>query len=514
MNKAVFSFLIFTVFTIISQISYGQTKHIEYRYETSIKNRVDDKLSVRLKITGFSEDTLTYCFPKIVPGIYGAMNFGQYISSFEVCDKKGKKLKTEQTNLNSWKIYDAKRIASVSYQVDDAWEAFDEKMEYGFYRSAASSFSDSSLVITPNSLFGYFRGHINHPVKVSIQKGINLYPATSLKKTIKPNQDLFTADNYHQLVDNPILYSIPDTTMIYLPGISVEVACYSTSGKRISKDIAEYIRPLLIGQTKYLNNKLPVDRYTFLIYHSLAKNSNHLIGDGLEHSNSTLILLYMPLDIQTIKQNVYGIASHEFFHTLMPLGLHSHEIENYDYNDPKFSKHLWLYEGMTEYFTMHMPVKTGLKTEKEFLNAVAEKMAAMEEFNPNLAITDLSLHPMEMQDEYYNVYLKGALINLCMDIKLRELSGGKYGVKDLVLQLTERYGQGKPFEDNKLFAEIVSMTGYKELEAFIVKYIEGTEVLPLEEMLLKVGLKLEKGQILEIKNSSPEQQKLRADWLR
>ncbi|WP_300665261.1 hypothetical protein [Fluviicola sp.] len=514
MNRTALLLLIFAVLAGISKPVYGQTKQMEYRYETSIKNRPDDKLSVRLKISGFSEDTLTYCFPKIVPGIYGAMNFGQYISSFEVFDKKGKKLRVEQSDLNSWKIYDAKQIASLSYRVDDAWEAFDEKMESGFYRSAASSFSDSSLVITPNSLFGYFRGHINHPVKVSIQKGLHLYPATSLKKTIKPDQDLFTADNYHQLVDNPILYAIPDTTMIHLPGISVEVACYSTSGKRISKDIAEYIRPLLIAQTKYLNNKLPVDHYTFIIYHNLAKNSNHLIGDGLEHSNSTLILLYMPLDLETIKQNVYGIASHEFFHTLMPLGLHSREIENYDYNDPKFSKHLWLYEGMTEYFMMHMPVKTGLKTEKEFLNTVEEKMMTMKEFNPNLALTELSLHPMEMQDEYYNVYLKGALINLCLDIKLRECSGGKYGVKDLVLQLTERYGQGKPFEDDKLFSEIVSMTGYKELELFITNYIEGTEALPLEEMLLKAGFKVENGQITEVENSTPEQQKLRADWLR
>ncbi|MNE29411.1 hypothetical protein D3C80_1228920 [compost metagenome] len=121
---------------------------------------------------------------------------------------------------------------------------------------------------------------------------------------------------------------------------------------------------------------------------------------------------------------------------------------------------------------------------------------------------------MEMQNEYYNVYLKGALINLCLDIKLRELSGGKYGVKDLVLQLTDRYGQGKPFEDDKLFAEIVSMTGFKELEAFIAKYIEGTEALPLEELLLKAGLKVVNGRISEVENSTPEQQKLRADWLR
>ncbi|MNK00312.1 M61 glycyl aminopeptidase [compost metagenome] len=510
MKRITLIILLFMLFAGISQRVYAQ---ISYRYETSLKDRKDDKLTVRLKISGFSEDTLTYCFPKIIPGIYGAMNFGQYISSFEVVDAKGKKLKTEKTDVNSWKIYQAKRIAAVSYRVDDAWEAFDEKMEHGFYRSAASSFSDSSFVITPNSLFGYFRGHIDHPVEVTIRKGMNLYPATSLKKTVKPTLDFFTAENYHQLVDNPILYAFPDTAMIHLPGISVEVACYSTSKKSISKDIAEYIRPLLINQAKYLNNQLPVDRYTFLIYHSLAPNKTHLIGDGLEHSNSTLILLYMPLDIPTIRQNIYGIASHEFFHTLMPLGLHSHEIEHYDYNEPKFSKHLWLYEGMTEYFTMHMPVKTGLHTEKEFLKAVEEKIAVMKRFNADLAITDLSLNPMEMQEEYYNVYLKGALINLCLDIKLRELSGGKYGTKDLVLQLTERYGKGKSFEDDQLFSDIVQITGFKELEPFIKDYIEGTKPLPLKELLLKAGLKLEEGKISEVEDATAEQLKLRGEWL-
>ncbi len=506
MKKYILLLLIFAAF------NHKISAQIVYRYETNLKALSNDKLAVNLKISGFSEDTLTYCFPKIIPGIYGAMNFGQYISAFEVFDKKGKKLKTERKDQNSWKVYNASAIAGLSYLVDDAWETFGYKTGRGFYRSAASSFSDSSFVLTPNSLFGYFRGHTEHPIEVSVRKGINLYPATSLKKTQKLNQDLFFAKNYHQLVDNPIIYALPDTTLIKLPGISVEVACYSTSGKAISKDIAEYIRPLLISQSKYLNNKLPVDHYTFLIYHNLAPDNSHLVGDGLEHSNSTLILLYMPLDIETIRQNIYGIASHEFFHTLMPLGLHSEEIENYDYNEPKFSKHLWLYEGMTEYFTMHMPVKTGLTTEKEFFKTVEGKIADMHEFKVDLPMTDLSLHPMEMQDQYYNVYLKGALINQCLDLKLRELSGGEYGVKDLVLDLMAHY-RGKPFEDDKLFSEMVIVSGFPELKEFTEKYILGTEPLPLEDYLLKAGLKLENGKISDIPNPSPEQQKLRKDWL-
>ena len=173
---------------------------------------------------------------------------------------------------------------------------------------------------------------------------------------------------------------------------------------------------------------------------------------------------------------------------------------------------LWLYEGMTEYFTMHMPVKTGLHTEREFFKEVEEKINYMNRFNPDLSMTDLSLHPMEQQDQYYNVYLKGALINLCLDLKLCELSGGEYGAKDLVLDLMAHY-RGKPFEDNKLFSEMAIVSGFPELKEFAEKYIQGTEALPLEDFLLMAGLKLVDGKISDVPNPTPEQQKIRKFWL-
>jgi predicted metalloprotease with PDZ domain len=44
------------------------------------------------------------------------------------------------------------------------------------------------------------------------------------------------------------------------------------------------------------------------------------------------------------------VVSHEFFHIVTPLSIHSKEIQDFDYNDPKMSEHLWMYEGVTEYF--------------------------------------------------------------------------------------------------------------------------------------------------------------------
>ena len=37
-----------------------------------------------------------FIIPKLVPGFYQAMNFGQYVSDFTATDKNGKKIVTER----------------------------------------------------------------------------------------------------------------------------------------------------------------------------------------------------------------------------------------------------------------------------------------------------------------------------------------------------------------------------------------------------------------------------------
>ena len=216
-----------------------------------------------------------------------------------------------------------------------------------------------------------------------------------------------------------------------------------------------------------------------------------------------------------MKSNIFNLASHEFFHTQIPLGLHSYEIANFDFNHPKFSKHLWLYEGMTEYFTIHMPVKQNMETLEQFIHVVESKISGMKKFNNKISFTELSRNVLEMPDEYMNVYYKGPLINLCLDIELRDLSHGAYGVQNLVSDLMNKYGKDKPFNDDDLFKDIYEITGYSEIKSFIKNYIDGAQELPLKEELKKVGFDLnnETGKISEIIPLSEDQHFLRRQWI-
>src|SRR5690606_26700770 len=169
--------------------------------------------------------------------------------------------------------------------------------------------------------------------------------------------------------------------------------------------------------------KLPVDKYAFIIY--LYEGVSGSGGSGaLEHSYSSFY--YLPeMDPARLSGFLVDVAAHEFFHIVTPLNIHSEEIGNFDYINPKMSKHLWLYEGVTEYFANHVQVYQNMITPEAYFDVLMDKMATAEGFKDDLPFTKMSLGALDAhQDQYMNVYNKGALIGLCLDILIREQTSG------------------------------------------------------------------------------------------
>ena len=53
------------------------------------------------------------------------------------------------------------------------------------------------------------------------------------------------------------------------------------------------------------------------------------------------------------------------------------KLEDYfDFNDPEMSQHLWMYEGVTEYFASLVQVQYGLISLDEFIQTLREKMSS------------------------------------------------------------------------------------------------------------------------------------------
>ena len=95
---------------------------------------------------------------------------------------------------------------------------------------------------------------------------------------------------------------------------------------------------------------------------------------------------------------------------------------------------------------------------------------------------------MSLYNEFINFYTRGAVTAAMLDIKLLDLSNGKRGLRELLLELLDKYGKDKPFPEDEFFEVVVEMT-YPEIEQFINNYIKGTETLPYIEYMEKLGYK-------------------------
>jgi predicted metalloprotease with PDZ domain len=461
-------------------------QNANYQFVVDLNNVVKDKLEVVLYTPKITQNEIVYNIPKTVPGTYSNDDYGRYVSDFKAFDKKGKKLKVTKVNVNSYKIAKASKLVKLSYLVDDSWDSPEIKGVHIFEPTGTNIQKDTCYVINNHGFFGYFSDMKNVVYDITFKKPAGFYGSTSMKATASTStEDFFKMPSYQLLVDAPILYSKPDTSILNIGGAEILVSVVSPEKKANSKEIAANIKTLLEAQKDYLGGKFPVDKYAFLIVMAdVAPGSSY---GALEHSYSSFY--YLPeATSEELAQTIKDVASHEFFHIVTPLSIHAEQIGNFDYNNPKMSKHLWMYEGLTEYAAGHMQIKHGLIEMPLYLSMLREKIGYMKSQKDNLPFTEMSAEVLDKyKDQYQNVYNKGALIGLCLDIKLRQLSGGNYGTQNLMRDLAKTYGKDASFKDDELFDKITSLT-YPEIREFFKLYVEGTSPLPLTDVFKSVGI--------------------------
>lgn len=457
-------------------------------------NIQDDKVSVSVDPGTFAKDTTTFFIPKTVPGTYEINNYGQFVENVKAFDYDGEELKVSKLNENAWQIINATQLDKVTYWVNDT---YDIEGDGGVFSPAGTNIeAGENFMLNLHGVVGYFKGMTEQPYKLMIKHPKDLIASTSLteipseEKSTDVATDIFTVPRYFQVTDHPIMYATPDTTSFELQGMQVLLSVYSPNDVYTTEDISESIKEMVVAQKTFLGDINSTDKYAIILYLADMKTPDARGFGALEHHTSTTVVLPEMMPLPRLKETMTDVVSHEFFHTLTPLSVHSKEIHYFDYNDPKMSKHLWMYEGVTEYFANLFQVNQGLIENVEFYDRMMGKIKTSRRFDDTMPMTELSENVLqdEYHKSYYNVYQKGALIGMALDIRLRELSHGETGILNMMKKLSDKYGKNQPFNDDELFNDIVEMT-YPKIETFLTTYISGTTPIPYEEFFAKVGLK-------------------------
>ncbi len=463
-------------------------------FSIDLRNVNDDQISVSVipSVQLPNRDTVVFIMPAIVPGTYARYDFGRFITDFHAFCADGSEMETIRKSINEFAIVQtaAQRIHSLKYRLKDS---FDDTTKPVIFQPCGTSFQqDTNFLLNFPGVCGYFDGLKLSPIVLTIDKPEFLYAATSLHSQARnAERDIFTAETYDELVDNPIMYSRADTTSYREGNAIISIAVYSMSGKVKATQVAEYIKPLTDAVHQLLG-EMPVEHYSFIMYFANPFRGDIVhsaMGTGaLEHSYCSVYFLTEMDNSPALASMIQHTGSHEFLHILVPLHLHSREIDDFDFRTPKMSEHLWLYEGATEYFSHLALLKSGLISLDEFRSRMKQKisMSALMSKKP-FSLTEFSRNILLEQNQqlYPIIYEKGALSAFILDILLNETTRGKMSLLSLVQNLSAEYGPNKPFDDDKLFDIIGKVS--QPAEQYLLHYVDSARELPIEEYFSKIG---------------------------
>nr|WP_299387087.1 peptidase M61 [Allomuricauda sp.] len=470
-------------------------------------NLQDDKVEVTINPGRFIQDTVVYRLPRVVQGTYAVSDFGKYIEGLKGLDYDGNVITASKQDTNTWIFPNAQNLDKISYWVNDT---FDQEVQGGIgeevpFSPSGTNIEPKQVMLNLHGFVGYFDALKRNAYQIGITAPDTFnYTSplqeisTSISEDGKTKTSVFFANRYFDVTDNPMMYGETEVEEFMVGDIKIVLSVFSPNGVHSAKEIKETVHKMMLAQKEYLGDLDSTPRYDVLLYLSDTEKEESPKGFGaLEHHTSTVVVLPENMQAEALAESMIDVVAHEFFHIVTPLSVHSEDVHYFDYNEPTFSKHLWLYEGVTEYFAQHFQVYENLIDEAEYFSRTTQKInGSRSNYDDSMSFTQMSENILESpyKENYANVYLKGALIGMCVDILMRENSNGQRSLRSLMAELSAKYGKNRPFTDDNLIAEITEMT-YPAVGEFLNTHVVGETPIDYDAFFEKVGLHFQEAEV-------------------
>nr|WP_321243212.1 peptidase M61 [uncultured Psychroserpens sp.] len=466
----------------------------------------EDKAPVTINPGRFVEETVTYRLPKVVQGTYSISDFGKYVDDFKALNYKGEAMPVTRVDDNTWTISNATNLDKIEYMVNDTYDQEGATGGIG----GEIPFSPSGTNIEPNNyvlnlygFIGYFDSLKNSQYTLDVTAPASFVRTSALQNTnTKSSSDgtqittSYLAPRYFDIADNPMMYGKLDVEEFMVGDIKIVLSVYSPNTVHTAASLKETVFKMMEAQKSYLGDVNATPRYDIYLYLSDGSPEAPKGFGALEHHTSTVVVLPEQSTKERLAASMVDVVAHEFFHIVTPLSVHSEDVHYFDYYEPTFSKHLWMYEGVTEYFAQHFQVYEGLVDADAYYNTMYTKIRRSKTMDDSMSFTVMSENVIDepYKANYGNVYQKGALIGMCIDILMREESNGNRSMLSLMKELSAKYGKEKPFVDDNLIAEITAMT-YPSVGEFLNTHVVGTTPINYNAFFEKVGLEIGEARI-------------------
>jgi predicted metalloprotease with PDZ domain len=250
-----------------------------------------------------------------------------------------------------------------------------------------------------------------------------------------------------------------------------------------------------VEQSSQLIGDIPYKHYTFLA-----------IGPGrggIEHLNSTTISFEgESLSTEDGRLRMLSFIAHEYFHHYNVKRIRPIELGPFDYDKGSKTNSLWVSEGLTVYYESIVLNRAGLMSRERVLDAFKSSIVSFES-QPGKLFQSLAQASAETwsdgpfgrtEDEFnktISYYAKGPVVGLLLDFRIRQQTGNKKSLDDVMRALYYTYykKENRGFTEEELKATIEKVAG-KKMDDFFA-YIYSTKKLDYKEYLSYAGLDID-----------------------
>ena len=463
--------LILSVNTIISQ---------EITYDLSMKKPQNHLFNVALTLKNFKESTLLLKLPTWSPGSYLIREFSKNIDLVIAKDENGSLLKVNKKAKNAWEVVKGKaKEVHVYYDV------------YAFELSVRTSFLDLTHgFVSGSGVFMYVENQLNKKGKLTIHPYEDFKVISTALPTSK-ELNTYEFENYDQLVDCPIEIGNQTVFNFQAANVNHTVAIYGEGNydvEVLKKDMAKIVKAAtdVFGQN-------PNKNYTFIV-HNVVDGQG-----GLEHCNSTTLSVNRWTYSGSEYLGFLNLVAHEYFHLWNVKRIRPIELGPFDYDKENYTSLLWVMEGFTSYYDELLMLRAGYYTKDEFLNKLQGTVNYVEgsigsRVQPLAhASFDAWVKAYRPNENSANTtmtyYSRGAMIGALLDAKIIAKYKGEKCLDHFMQQLYADFfiAKKRGFSEAEFKKTLETFLG-ENLDEFFDKYINGTEIAPLNEVFSPIGL--------------------------
>jgi len=434
---------------------------------------------VEMNVGGITTPTIAIKMPVWAPGSYLTREFSKNVNMVYVKDEKGVVRTVKKTNKNTWEI-ETKGAKSLTINYD----------VYAFELSVRTSFLDDSHgYLNGTSMFMYVSGFKDVKGKLTITP----HPTFKKISTALKNEgdNIFSFDDYDQLVDSPIEIGNQDIFEFTAGGVKHTVAMYGAGNYDIptlQKDMAKIVE----AETKAMGSN-PNKEYVFII-HNVTDPSG-----GLEHKSSTTLEVNRWTYQGDDYKGFLSLVAHEYFHLWNVKRIRPKSLGPFDYDNENYTDLLWVMEGFTSYYDELFLRRSGFYTKDDYIAKLMSSISYVENV-PGNKVQPVAHSSFDAWIKAYrptensanttiSYYPKGQILAAILDLHIINKFDAKKSLDDFMQKLYADFylKHDVGFTEEEFQTTLEEFLG-EDMDWFFTPYVYGTETPDYKKFFTHVGL--------------------------